>query len=62
MKTILKRLFNTFTVLTTIGLIFSVFENEVKVGLFFCGFLYALVLACNYIVLGAVTLWHKNNE
>jgi hypothetical protein len=62
MKTILRRLFNTFTVLITIGLIASVFENEVKPGLFLCGFFYALVLACNYILLGAVTLWHKNNE
>jgi hypothetical protein len=62
MKTILKRLFNTFTVLTTIGLIFSVFENEVKFGLIACGIFYALVLACNYILLGAVTLWHKSED
>ena len=62
MKTILKRLFNTFTVLTTVGLIFSVFENEFKFGLIVCGIFYAFVLACNYILLGAVTLWHKSDE
>ena len=62
MKTILRRLFNTFTVLITIGLIFSVIENEVKFGLIACGIFYAFVLACNYILLGAVTLWHKSDE
>ena len=62
MKTILKRLFNTFTVLITIGLIESVFTNAIEVGLILCGFFYALVFACNYILLGALTLWHKNNE
>ena len=62
MKTILRRLFNTFTVLITIGLISSVFENEVKLGLIACGIFYSLVLACNYILLGAVTLWHKSED
>ena len=62
MKTILKRLFNTFTVLTTIGLIITAFNNNINAGLFLCGIFYALILACNYILLGAVTLWHKNNE
>lgn len=62
MKTILKRLFNTFTVLITIGLIFSIFNDETQTGLFICGFFYALVLACNYILLGAVTLWHNSEE
>ena len=62
MKTILRRLFNTFTVLITIGLITSVYTNEVEVGLALCGFFYALVLASNYILLGAVTLWHKSED
>jgi len=62
MKTILKRLFNTFTVLTTIGLIFSVFDNDIKTGLFLCGIFYALILACNYILLGAVTVWHNSED
>ena len=62
MKTILKRLFNTFTVLITIGLIFSIFDNDIKTGLALCGIFYAFVLACNYILLGALTLWHNSEE
>ena len=62
MKTILKRLFNTFTVLITIGLIFSIFNDATQTGLFICGFFYAFVLACNYILLGAVTLWHNSED
>lgn len=30
--------------------------------LWICGFFYALVLAFNYIILGAVTLWHSKDE
>jgi hypothetical protein len=62
MKIILKRFCNTLSVLITIGLIFSIFNDANQAELFICGFFYALVLACNYILLGALTLWHKSED
>jgi hypothetical protein len=62
MKIMLKRLFNVFTLLVTIGLIFSLSSHDPEARsqkLADCGFLYAMILAFNYIFLGAVTLWHK---
>ena len=64
MMQILKRFANTLTVLVSVGLVIAMFTNNAEEfrqsgALWICGFFYALILAFNYIILGAVTLWHK---
>ncbi len=67
MKTLLKKITNSLTIITTlllvVGLGYKLYQNQPLSDLISeIAFCYLVIAVFNYITFGAATLWYKKSE